>query len=580
MSKIKSFLLLSFVFAFSNAKAAVATIDSSGYFNSSDGTKIYFETRGSGYPVVLIHGFISTGESWKRSALYRSLQEAGYKVITLDMRGNGRSGKPHQPEAYANDAEAKDIMGLTTSLGIRSYNITGYSRGSIIAARLLVLDKRVNKAVLGGMGIDFTNPEWPRRKNFYRALMGDSIQELQPMVKRIQQDAGLDQLALAYLQKEQPSTPKEELQKVKQPVLVICGEADSDNGNAQSLAALFPHATYAQVPGDHGAAMGTKEFAEKVVSFFDHLPAQNNLPARLTSPVLFQGDGQTAYRDPAVLFYRDQLYLFFTLVETEGDGKVYSYTAMSTTKDLTHWSATKILTPKDQKLDFSSPGNVVRFKGEWVLCLQTYPRPDYTVTQGPRFGNGDARLYAMRSHDLEHWGAPELLQVKGPDVSFAAMGRMIDPYLLEDKDEPGKWWCFYKQNGVSMSYSHDLKSWTYTGHTESGENACVLIENGEYILFHSPKNGIAIKRSADLKNWSEWGGLITLGQSNWPWARGRITAGAVLNLTKEKGFGQYLMFFHGSGPLTEEQGDFDKNSSIGIAWSNDLVHWNWPGKPG
>jgi len=41
---------------------------------------------------------------------------------------------------------------------------------------------------------------------------------------------------------------------------------------------------------------------------------------------------------------------------------------------------------------------------------------------------------------------------------------------------------------------------------------------------------------------------------------------------------KYLMFFHGSGPLTETQGDFDKNASIGIAWSNDLENWKWPGK--
>jgi hypothetical protein len=38
------------------------------------------------------------------------------------------------------------------------------------------------------------------------------------------------------------------------------------------------------------------------------------------------------------------------------------------------------------------------------------------------------------------------------------------------------------------------------------------------------------------------------------------------------------MFFHGSRPNTEEGGDFDKNASIGIAWSGDLLNWNWPGK--
>lgn len=168
--------------------------------------------------------------------------------------------------------------------------------------------------------------------------------------------------------------------------------------------------------------------------------------------------------------------------------------------------------------------------------------------------------------------------VKGPEVSREKMGRMIDPYLLKDKDTIGKWWCFYKQNGISMSYSYDLRNWTYFGHTQSGENPCLLVENDEYILFYSPKNGIAIKRSKDLIHWQDWGKLITLGQDQWNWAKGRITAGTIIKLKDDPQFGVYVMFFHGSGPLTEEQGDFDKNASIGIAWSKDLIHWQWPGK--
>ena len=171
------------------------------------------------------------------------------------------------------------------------------------------------------------------------------------------------------------------------------------------------------------------------------LNSQNVLSA-LPSPILFRGDERTAYRDPAVLYHKDSLFVFFTLVRTETDNKVYSYTAMSQTKDLQHWSPVRILTPRDQRLDYSSPGNVVRFQNEWVLCLQTYPRPDYTADQMPRFGTGDARLFTIRSRDLRHWSAPELLRVKGPDVDEKGLGRMIDPYLLEDKDAPGKWWCF------------------------------------------------------------------------------------------------------------------------------------------
>ncbi len=247
---------------------AIAQTDSSHYFSSFDGTKIYYEVKGSGYPVILVHGFINTSQNWKRAQVYNALLDAGFRVIILDLRGNGKSGKPHTSDAYANDAEAKDIIQLAGLLQLDSYDIVGYSRGSIITARLLVLDHRIHKAVMGGMGTDFTNPEWPRRKMFYRALSGDTVQELAPLLQRIHNDTTLDQQALAYQQKEQPSTPIAALQKVKQPVLIICGDKDADNGSGQALAQVFPRSSFVQVPGDHGAAMATHEFADAVVHFF------------------------------------------------------------------------------------------------------------------------------------------------------------------------------------------------------------------------------------------------------------------------------------------------------------------------
>lgn len=236
------------------------------YYNSFDGTKIYYEVEGTGPVVLLVHGFIVDGESWKRGQLRQQLLGNGFKVITLDLRGNGRSDKPHNPGAYANDAETKDIMGLLTMLQIESYAVVGYSRGSIIAARLLVLDKRVTKAVLGGMGDDFTNPEWPRRIMFYRALMGEDVPELAGMVKYVQ-DSKLDQRALAYLQKEQPSTSKDALAKITVPVLVICGDKDSDNGSAGKLADLIPGAKHEEVPGTHNDTARTQAFADAVLRF-------------------------------------------------------------------------------------------------------------------------------------------------------------------------------------------------------------------------------------------------------------------------------------------------------------------------
>ena len=258
-------------FIINNSKAQTDSLASkfpidSNYFSSFDGTKIYYEVRGEGKPVLLVHGFMGNGSSWKRGALYYDLLSKGYKVITLDMRGNGKSDKPHDSTAYDNDAEAKDIMLLMNLLKLNHYSVVGYSRVSIITARLLVLDKRIQDAVLGGMGIDFTNPEWPRRIMFYHALRGDSVPELKGLIEYVQQQK-LDQLALAYLQRSQPSTSKEALGKITKPVLVISGSEDADNGSSHELAKLLPNSTVATAPGDHNHASATKEFSSAVIDF-------------------------------------------------------------------------------------------------------------------------------------------------------------------------------------------------------------------------------------------------------------------------------------------------------------------------
>ncbi|MHC4363831.1 MAG: hypothetical protein ACYSTZ_13490, partial [Planctomycetota bacterium] len=214
----------------------------------------------------------------------------------------------------------------------------------------------------------------------------------------------------------------------------------------------------------------------------------------------------------------------------------------------------KILTPKDLNLNFSSPGNVVRVGYEWLMCYQTYP-----TRKGEEYGNKNCRVWITRSPDLEVWSEPEMLMVKGPNVPVEKMGRLIDAYLIEDKDEPGKWWCFFDDNAANMSFSHNLKTWTYFNRIPAGENPCVII----------------------LKTWRDIGGPtskdatgpITLGQKDWPWASQRLTAGFVLDLTDDPHIGKYLMFFHAEPP-----GGFKKLASIGLAWSDDLETWNWPGK--
>ena len=270
----KGFRYLAAIFFFSisiqfhplSVSAQENIVADSGYFSSFDSTKIYYEVRGNGFPVLLVHGFIVNSSSWKNTALYDSLLAAGNKVILVDLRGNGKSGKPHNDEAYKYDAETKDIILLLKYLNIHIYDVVGYSRGSIITSRLMVWDKRVRNAVMGGMGADFTDPNWPRRIQFYQALTYDNVPELHSMVENVKQ-SGLDQKALALLQKYQPSTSTSTLSKIKNHVLVIHGDSDMANGSAEELAAILPHGEIAVTPGDHNHAAQTPEFAAVVMHF-------------------------------------------------------------------------------------------------------------------------------------------------------------------------------------------------------------------------------------------------------------------------------------------------------------------------
>ena len=249
--------------------------------------------------------------------------------------------------------------------------------------------------------------------------------------------------------------------------------------------------------------------------------------------LIFEQTDKYSYRDPAAYIKYGVIYLFFTLVENVADGQ-YFYVAESTSTDFIHWSELIVLTEKDESKNYSSPGNVLEHNGYYYLCLQTYPRPN-----GETYGNENSRIYTMKSKDLMHWDKPEIIMVKG-DIPVDDMGRMIDPYILEDN---GVFRCFFKQNGVSFSTSTDLKKWEFQGSAECGENVCVLKQNGEYLFFHSPENGIGLIKTKDFKSYRDCG-ITALKQKEWQWAKDRVTAGFVLKLPNDYKY-QYALFFHG-----------------------------------
>lgn len=118
-----------------------------GKENSGD-ISLYYEDHGSGKPVILIHGYPLSGASWEKQLPV--LLDAGYRVITYDRRGFGRSSQP--TAGYNYDTFAEDLHRLVAQLELPGFALVGFSMGGGEVARYIGTygSRGVSKAVIIG----------------------------------------------------------------------------------------------------------------------------------------------------------------------------------------------------------------------------------------------------------------------------------------------------------------------------------------------------------------------------------------------------------------------------------------------
>ncbi|MBO0714752.1 MAG: alpha/beta fold hydrolase [Acidimicrobiales bacterium] len=246
-------------------------------FAATDGTIVGFLDRGQGPAVLLLHGFAANaGVNWERSGVIGALADAGYRVLAADLRGHGRSGTPHQPEAYGAARFVDDATGLLDHLGLGAAAIVGYSLGSRVAMLAAAADPRFRAVVLGGAGArSMTDPDEQTAESLAAAMEAPRASEVSGRGRAFRSFAeatGSDLVALAALQRALPSWPAPVPAGIRVPVLVVAGTNDDLAGPPGPLAERFPNGQAATVPGNHMNAVTNRAFAEAVVGFLDRLP--------------------------------------------------------------------------------------------------------------------------------------------------------------------------------------------------------------------------------------------------------------------------------------------------------------------
>lgn len=100
---------------------------------TKDGTSLYYKDWGEGCPVIMIHGWPLSADSWDDISV--ALVEGGYRVIAYDRRGFGRSDQPW--DGYDYDTFSDDLKAVIAETGANNASLVGFSMGGGEVARYL-----------------------------------------------------------------------------------------------------------------------------------------------------------------------------------------------------------------------------------------------------------------------------------------------------------------------------------------------------------------------------------------------------------------------------------------------------------
>ena len=220
---------------------------------------IYYEVEGEGPPLVMLHGLIRSLEDIREAGYVDALKD-DYKIILMDVRGHGKSDKPHEPAMYAAENFVGDVVAILNSLGIESTNFYGYSYGGGIGFECAKhIPERMKSLIIGGAGARLPSPE------IYKAQIKIFENGMEALVTAREQTGPIspgmkarmlanDCEALIAICKATLSSPSimDDVPRMNMPFLIFVGESDNGFSAAKETSELLPDATFISLPGlDH-----------------------------------------------------------------------------------------------------------------------------------------------------------------------------------------------------------------------------------------------------------------------------------------------------------------------------------------
>lgn len=242
---------------------------------TKNGVRLVYETRGTGDPVVLLHGFTSLGVSWERHGWVQALVCEGFRAVWLDARSHGSSDPVFDPAICTTDVLAADVIELLDLLGVDSASLVGFSMGAGVAIRVaLDAPERVRRLVVAGAGDaainDLHDPEEVREiENAFSGKAEPAEGSAAARIQRSAELAGNDRRSLLpFLQQGGWPGGLIHVSPLTIPALVIVAENDEYMPRSDSLLAALAPTEVMRLPArGHHEVMQDESVKREVVRF-------------------------------------------------------------------------------------------------------------------------------------------------------------------------------------------------------------------------------------------------------------------------------------------------------------------------
>jgi pimeloyl-ACP methyl ester carboxylesterase len=223
-----------------------------------DGTHISYLTEGSGPPLLLLHGFVSSAKSWWKIGAAQRLAET-YTILAPDIRGHGESGRPTDAAFYGRRL-SEDCTRLLDHEGHHSAHVAGFSMGAELALALAAFHPdRVLGLTLAGSG--WSPPEIVEeyRKWFgILAASSDTPDALEALIDGMPEVTGL---------------PREMVAGLPMPLIGIIGALDDERPYMERIREARPDFEPVILPGlDHLGTWESPEFPGLLARTIGHRP--------------------------------------------------------------------------------------------------------------------------------------------------------------------------------------------------------------------------------------------------------------------------------------------------------------------